>query len=107
MSSLPAAPASTLDQTVHFVLCDYGWRGMAYAEADPDQGEQAVVHAIASGEHECPLHVIACNAAEGWCRDVSERIAQRLAAIDPDDLADGALEFMQRHGERALVSPLE
>ena len=97
MPSPPLAPTS--DQTLHFVLCAFGPFGTAYVETDPAQAdEQTVIQDIATGEHERPLRVIACYPAEGWCRDVSVQIAERVAEVD--DLTSGARAFAEMHGVR-------
>lgn len=81
------------------MLCAFGPRGVAYVEIDPAQAdEQTVIEDIASGEHDRPMRVIACNPAEGWCRDVSVQIAESIA--DFDDLPPGARAFAQMHGVR-------
>src|SRR5262245_216343 len=97
MPSPPLAP--TFDQTLYFVLCDFGRFGAVFVETDPAQtDEQTIIQDIATGQHERPLRVIACNPAEGWCRDASVQIAESVAEID--HLTSGARAFAEMHGVR-------
>jgi len=66
--------------------------GKAWPEADADR------------------RVIAFNIAEGWCRDVSEEIANELAdliAIDGRDVPTWLEDFIEEHvGSRPIQLPL-
>src|SRR3984893_19263437 len=67
---------SPLDLDLHFVLCDFGALGTAYAETVPTEVDRdTIIRNMMSGEYDHPLHVIAVNPAKGWARDVSEDIA--------------------------------
>ena len=64
------------DVTVHIVLNDFGNLGRAYVETDEAAADEAtIIDNILSGQHSCPLRVVAFNTAEGWSRDVTEDIA--------------------------------
>lgn len=103
-SSPPLAPA--LDQTLHFVLCDFGSRGAAYVEADPTAADElAITRNIVTGEYDRPLRVIACNPAEGWCRDVSAWIAKNIA--DVEDLPSGARAFVELYAQPDAMRSLD
>ena len=98
MSSPPLSPAS--DQTLHFVLCDFGPFGAVYVETDPTQvDEHTIIQNIATGEYQHPLRVIACNPAEGWCRDASVQIAESVAEVD-HLTSSSARAFAEMHGVR-------
>jgi hypothetical protein len=97
-SSPPLAPA--LDHTLHFLLCDFGARGIAYVETDPAAADElSITRAIVTGEYDRPLRVIACNPAEGWCRDVSAQIAANIA--DVAEMPAGARAFVEMHCDRS------
>ena len=96
MSSSSPTLTPALDHTVHFVLCDFGPNGTAYVETDTAQAdEMSIIRAVVTGEYDRPLRVIACNPAEGWCRDVSAQIAASL--VDVEELSDGARAFAEMH----------
>ena len=99
-SSPPLAPAP--DHTLHFVLCDFGRHGPTFVETNLDAADElTITRNIATGEYDRSLRVIACNPAEGWCRDVSARIAEYL--VDVEELPAGAREFVEAHAQSKSV----
>ena len=93
---------------IYFVLNDFGDAlGRAWPEADEDQTDrETVVLDLLVGQYSNPVQVIACNAAQGWCRDVSEEIANELAdliAIDDRDIPPWLEGFIEEHvGSRPI-----
>ena len=95
-SAPPLAPA--LDQTLHFVLCNFGRRGDAYVETDLAAADElTITRNIVTGKYDRPLRVIACHPLEGWCRDVSAQIARSIA--DVEELPPGARAFIEMHSQ--------
>jgi hypothetical protein len=97
MRSPTLAPSQ---DAVHFVLCDFGKLGWAYAETDPVTTERDVVENILSGQYGAPVQVLAVNASEGWARDVSEDVAGAVmdkARSEGRQLGDGARHFAEKH----------
>ena len=64
-----------LDADVHLVLCSFGRAGLAYVEADPAELDASTV------VHGHPLRVVAMNVEEGWCRDVSDVMAEKVREV--------------------------
>ena len=93
----PLVPA--LDLELHFVLCDFGALGSAYAETDPTKaGRDVIIRNMIAGEYDRPLHVIAVNPAKGWASDVSEEIARSLIEIvvrGDQSLPPGTRDFVE------------
>jgi hypothetical protein len=73
----PASFASSSDQDLHFVLCDFGRYGRAYVETDPAQADAStIIRKLLQGQYGRPLSVLALNTAEGRVQDVSALIAR-------------------------------
>jgi hypothetical protein len=91
----------SLNEDLHFILCDFGRAGLAYVETDPAEGDATtVVQNLLHGQYSGPLRVLALNADEGWSRDVSEAIAAKLRDVaeqDGRELTSGTLAFIEVH----------
>jgi hypothetical protein len=98
------------DTDLHFVLCDFGRLGLAYVETDPSEADQpTIVRGMIEGQYERPRQVIALNVAEGWCRDVSEDIAQLVLAEaerEHSTLSEGTRDFVEQQ-LGAILSPVD
>jgi hypothetical protein len=96
-----ASLVPSLNEDVHFVLCDFGRAGIAYAETDPAEADATtVVQNLLHGQYERPLRVIALNADEGWSRDVSEPIAAKVRDVaqrEGRELTTGTTAFIEDH----------
>jgi hypothetical protein len=94
----PLVPVADLDS--YLVLCDFGRAGLAYVETDPSEADQmTVIRGLLQGQYESPQQVIALNPAEGWCRDVSEDVAEQvLAHADRphEELPAGTRAFVEK-----------
>ena len=108
MAHAPLVPS--LNEDVHFVLCDFGRAGLACVETDPaDADATTVVQNLLHGQYERPLRVLALNVDEGWSRDVSEAIAAKVRDVaehEGRELTSGTLAFIEDHIGRALQPPL-
>jgi hypothetical protein len=68
-----------LDVTVYMVLDDFGDLGVAYVETDIAKADEpTIIDNILTGQYSSPIRVVAFNASEGWSRDVSEDIAEKV-----------------------------
>jgi hypothetical protein len=89
------------DADVHLVLCRFGRAGLAYVEADPAASDaSAIVRNLLYGQYGHPLRVVAMNADEGWCRDVSDVMADKVREVaqrEDIELTDGTLAFLEAH----------
>jgi hypothetical protein len=87
------------DVTAYLVIEDFGHLGRAYRETDLAEADHdTIVRNMISGEYSDPLRVVALDAVEGWCRDVSEEIAYDVLdrAYDADTtLSPGAKRFIR------------
>jgi hypothetical protein len=64
---------------VYLVLDDFGRMGCAWRETNvADTDLEAVIDDLLEGQYSNPIRVIDLNVSEGWVRDVSEEIAQKL-----------------------------
>jgi hypothetical protein len=105
-----ASLVPSLNEDVHFVLCDFGRTGLAYVETDPTEADATtVVQNLLHGQYERPMRVLALNADEGWARDVSETIAAKVRDVaehEGRELTSGTLAFMEAQIGRALQPSL-
>ena len=88
-----------LDTDVHLVLCSFGRAGLAYVEADPAESDAStIVRNLLYGQYGHPLRVVAMNVGEGWCRDVSDVMADKVRQVaqrENMELTDGTLAFLE------------
>lgn len=64
--------------------------------------ERDVIENILRGEYEHPVRIVAFNTAEGWSRDVTENIAEKLVDVarkEGCDLNASAHAFIERFGQ--------
>jgi hypothetical protein len=65
------------DQSVYFVVDDFGRSGRLYREADVETADlEIVILDLLEGQYKSPVRVVAFNIAEGWSQDASKDIAQ-------------------------------
>jgi hypothetical protein len=87
----------SLDDDLHFVLCDFGKNGCAFVETDPAHADRnTIIRNLIAGEYERPLSVVAFNLAEGWAYDVSESVAKAIMKANAS-LTAGTREFVETH----------
>ena len=68
-----------IERDVYLVLDDFGRMGCAWREANvEDTTLEAVIDDLLEGQYSNPVRVIGLNVSEGWVRDVSEEIAEKL-----------------------------
>jgi hypothetical protein len=68
-----------IERDVYLVLDDFGRMGCAWRETNvADTDLEAVIDDLLEGQYSNPIRVIDLNVSEGWVRDVSEEIAQKL-----------------------------
>jgi hypothetical protein len=105
-----ASLVPSLEEDVHFVLCDFGRSGLAYVETDPAEADSgSVVRNLLHGQYDRPLQVLALNAAEGWARDMSEAIAAKVRDVaehEGRELTSGTLAFIETHIGRVIQPTL-
>ena len=105
-----ASLVPSLNEDVHFVLCDFGRAGLAYVETDPAEADATtIVQNLPHGQYERPMRVLALNVDEGWSRDVSEVIAAKVRDVaehEGRELTSGTLAFIEAHIGSALQPSL-
>jgi hypothetical protein len=105
-----ASLVPSLNEDVHFVLCDFGRAGLAYVETDPAEADATtIVQNLLHGQYERPLQVLSLNADEGWARDVSEMIAAKVRDVAEQDcreLTMGTTVFIEDHIGRVIQPTL-
>jgi hypothetical protein len=86
---------------VHLVLCSFGRDGLPYAEADPAELDAStIVHNSSVRTIRASLRVVAMNVGEGWSRDVSDVMADKVREVaqrEDMELTDGTLAFLEAH----------
>jgi hypothetical protein len=105
-----ASLVPSLNEDVHFILCDFGRSGLAYIETDPAEADATtIVQKLLHGQYERPLRVIALNAEEGWSRDVSEAVAAKVRDVaqqEGRELTSGTLDFIDSQIGRVVQPTL-
>jgi hypothetical protein len=90
-----------INHTHYFVLDDFGEYGCLFHERrEHETDESTVIRHLIEGQFNKPLRVFAFNAAEGWARDVSEEIADKvLRDVESHHgvLASSTRAFVERH----------
>jgi hypothetical protein len=77
-----ASPVPSLNEDVHFVLCDFGRAGLAYVGTDPAEANATtVVQNLLHGQYERPMRVLALNAGEGWVRNAPRWSSRRRNGV--------------------------
>src|SRR6188474_1587703 len=112
MRTFPSPPSfapADREATVCLVLDDFGSMGTAYREPDEARcDQQSVVDDLLTGQFNNPLRVVAFNTAEGWARDASKDIAERVieaSRVRNKSLSESARRFYERH--TGLVAPAD
>lgn len=85
------------DQDTYLVVDDFGWIGCVWREIDVGSTDrETVVRALARGEYNKPVRIVAFNTAECWSRDVTIEIADELRRRYGEfgEMPDAILEFM-------------
>jgi hypothetical protein len=99
-----------IDRDVYLVLDDFG-RGCAWRETNVEDTDlEAVIDDLLEGQYGNPVCVIGFNVSEGWVRDVSEAIAQKLrerCAEQNRELPDSVQQFVEQAADlgRADANP--
>ena len=78
------------DQNVYLVVDDLGRFGRVWREADYERTDlETVIQDLLTGESLNPIGVFRFNPYEGWSRDVSADVAQKLRRHSDLQLRDG------------------
>ena len=92
------APVPTGD--VYLVLDDFGRMGCAWRETNvKDTDLDAITQDLLEGQYSNPVRVIAFNLSEGWVRNASEEIAQKLrqqCADEGSELPESLHQFVEQ-----------
>jgi hypothetical protein len=88
-------PSLVPDHDTYIVLDDFGPLGRAWRETDEAAADRAtVIHDILEGQYESPVRIVAFNATEGWCRDVTIEIADEVRQRIDDETPTSILGFI-------------
>jgi hypothetical protein len=98
-------------EPVFLVLDDYGSQiGRGYVDTAEEKATQDItIKNMLSGAYCQPVKVIAFNAAEGWCRDVSAQIALAVlkCALKTDDpIPRQTQRFIEWHTDESIPAAL-
>jgi hypothetical protein len=87
--------------THYFVLDDLGQYGCLFHETrEHETSEATVIRHLIEGQYDKPLRVVAFNAEEGWSKDASEEIADKvLQKVESEHgtLTSGTRAFVEQH----------
>jgi hypothetical protein len=106
---MPANLVPDSHNTVYLVLDDVTPFGHVWIETGEEEAnEPTIVQWLIEEQFKRPLRVIAFNTEEGWSRDVSREIAEKLLDLNRAGtvLGAGASEFVERivgRSARAVV----
>jgi hypothetical protein len=101
MTGSPSIVPETSERDIYLALDDFGsLLGQAWREAGEDDTERLTLVAnLLDGQYHNPTRIIAFNTAEGWSRDVSEDVADELAArcAERDEVPTSLQHFLERY----------
>ena len=83
---------------VYIVLDDFGSLGRSWRETDEAGANRAsLVRNLLDGQYENPVRIVAFNTSEGWSRDVTVDIADKLRRrfVEYDEVPQSLLAFME------------
>lgn len=90
-----------IDHTHYVVLDDFGEYGCIFHERrEHETDEETVIRHLIEGQFNRPLRVLAFNTAEGWARDVSQEIADKIlrhVESHHGTLSSDTRAFVERH----------
>ena len=98
MRTSPSIVPHGADEDTYLVLDDFGRLGCAWRETDPESADcDAVISHLIRGEYNNPIRIVAFNASEGWCRDVTMDIADELRRrhVEFGEVPGSILDFME------------
>jgi hypothetical protein len=88
-------PSLVPDHDTYIVLDDFGPLGRAWRETDEEADDRAtLIRDILEGQYQSPVRIIAFNATEGWCRDVTVEIADEVRQRIDDEVPASVLGFV-------------
>jgi hypothetical protein len=100
----PSIVPGGIDQNIYLVMDDLGRFGRVWREADAEKTDvETVIIDLLGGQYSNPVAVFGFNASEGWCRDVSEDVVQKVRRrcdLQDRDLPGQLQEFVERHEGR-------
>jgi len=81
MRHSPSIVPNPDDREIYLLLNDFGGRlPLAWCETDEEHTDrETVITDLITGQYSDPVRVVAFNTAEGWSRDVSEKLADEIA----------------------------
>ena len=92
------APEITSHDT-YLVLEDFGGRlGRAWRETDEAAADrETLIHNLIDGQYRTPVRIVVFNTTEGWCRDVTKDIADKLRRriAEYDEVPSGLQDFVE------------
>lgn len=97
MRTSPSIVPHGADQDTYLVVDDFGWIGCVWREIDVGSTDrETLIRALAHGEFNKPVRIVAFNIAQGWCRDATTDIADELRQryVDFGEMPDSTLDFM-------------
>src|SRR6185312_16616295 len=98
MPTSPSIVPHVADQDTYLVVDDFGWIGCVWRETDAGSTDrEALIRALAHGEFNKPVRIVAFNTAAGWSRDMTVDIADELRRryIEFGEVPDSILEFLE------------
>jgi hypothetical protein len=98
MRTSPSIRPHGLEQDTYIVLDDFGRIGRAWRGTDENAADrETLIRDLLAGEFNHPIRIIAFNASEGWCRDVSVGIADELRrrVAEYDEIPESVLPFLE------------
>jgi hypothetical protein len=106
VTSMPALPTVSDQDTTYIVLDDLGALGRFYVEASVKSSDlESVIENIVTGQYTKVVKIVAFNESEGWSRDVTQDIAIELFIRSERGhvrLVNGAAKFVEFHTGRRI-----
>ena len=101
MRDSPSIVPDALGRDVYLVLDDFGDGCDETDVADTDR--PTLIRNLLEGLYFAPVRIVAFNIAEGWSRDVSDKIAAELACADRGEMLPSIAGFIADHARPSRV----
>nr|WP_249811399.1 hypothetical protein [Bradyrhizobium sp. 149] len=103
-------PLDRLDRDIYLVLEDFGARaGCSWRETDEqDTDRETIIRDLIAGQYAYLVRIVAFNAIEGWSRDATSEVADKLAerAAADAEITSALRAFIEANATRPFAVQL-
>ena len=97
MRASPSIVPHGADQDTYLLVDDFGYIGCVWRETGVGRTDrETLIQALAHGDFDKPVRIVAFNTNEGWSRDVTLDIADELRRrqVELGEVPESVVDFM-------------